>query len=291
LELQPYINKVRAMRRDLAMHAIKQQEEAENGLLIVQVTLSQSEQCHMFVDTAASVVTITPELVEVLALSDKIGDEVEVTLAGGIRIKAPQLALPIMTVYGMTAEYIKALVLKESHVGVDGCIGLSFLNRFDYVIEKERPQRLSLKEIEKLPSNASDGADAPAFDVFICHKSDDFHYAETVYEELTRRGYKPFLSEKSISSEFQKAIYSALDDAKHLIVVGSSRKNVESRWVEAEWHLFLQQLRMGKKKGNIINVMCENMVVDDLPLPLSVYQSISIKDPSWKATLVSFLPK
>ena len=84
---------------------------------------------------------------DVLDLADYVGEEVEVSLAGGIRIKAPQLVLPSMSVQAMETENVKAVVLKESQPGVDGCIGLSFLNRFMYCIENARLKKLLLKPI------------------------------------------------------------------------------------------------------------------------------------------------
>jgi clan AA aspartic protease (TIGR02281 family) len=285
--LQQYIERLRKMRWELGMYAKRQQEQAENGVLIVQAMLCGSEECFMLVDTGASVVSITPECVEVLGLSDQVGDEVEMTLAAGIRIKAPQLLLPSMSIQAQAAEHIKAVVLPESHPGIDGCVGLSFLNRFMFRIEKERPQKLVLQLL--------DTSRAPApFDVFISHKSEDLDYAKSVFDFLTASGYHPFLSEVSLQSrgetDFQKTIDAALESATHLVVVGSSRENIQAPWVEAEWRLFVGLKRAGRKRGNVIGILCGGMTVDDLPVALQYYQAISMGSPHWQTALRNYLP-
>lgn len=144
-QLDMYIDKVRAIRHELGAHAVKKQKDGENGLILVQATLCRSEECFLIVDTGASIVTITPSLVEVLGLSDRLGDEIQVTLAGGIRTKGPELLIPQLSVFGMEAQDVKAVVLNESEVGVDGCLGLSFLNQFSYRIDKEQQPKLILE--------------------------------------------------------------------------------------------------------------------------------------------------
>ena len=242
----------------------------------------------MIIDIGASVVTIVPELVEVLGLTERVGEEVELSLPAGIRVKAPQLLIPSIAVHGMEAQYVKAVVLKESMPGVDGCLGLSFLNRFEYHIEKERDQRLILKPA-KVPG------DSPKFDVFISHKSSDASFARQVYDVLTQSGYKPFLSEVSIeesgTTDYHKAIDAALECATHFIMVCSSRENMESPWVEAEWRLFDGYKRSGKKRGNIVPVLCGDLTSEDLPMALSRYQALSMEDPRWSEKLINYLPR
>ena len=239
----------------------------------------------MLVDTGATTVSVTPVMVEALGLKESLGELVEVTLAGGIRIKAPQLFLPSMTVAGKEAKYVKALMLNPSLPGVDGCVGLSFLNRFDYVIEKALPQKLVLEQTTR--------EEAPGFDVFISHNSEDLSCANKVYDVLEIDGFSPFLSElaleKAGQSSFQKATENALETAHHLVVVASSRQNLESPWVEAEWRLFDHLLKAGKKPGNIVPVLCGDMKVEDLPPSLRAHQATSIAETGWEDRLTSYL--
>jgi predicted aspartyl protease len=287
-ELRELIEKVRRMRSDLGAYAKEKQRMTENGLLLVQATLCGSEPSYMIIDIGASVVTITPELADVLGITKHIGEEIELSLPAGIRVKAPQLVIPCISLYGMETDYVKAVVLKETLVGVDGCLGLSFLNRFDFSIEKGREPQLLLKPSRQIE-------DTHRFDVFISHKSSDLSFARDVFDMLTHAGYKPFLSDMSIekcgTTEYQKAIDSALGFAGHLVVICSSRENLESPWVEAEWRLFDGQKRAGKKRGNIIPVLCGDMTIENLPIALGRFQTISFHDPSWRTKLVNYLPR
>ena len=114
------------------------------------------------------------------------------------------------------------------------------------------------------------------WDVFISKSSKDAAAARTVYDYLTARGLKVFLSEVSIvekgQADFGKAIEHALDECQHLVVVTSSKENLESQWVDAEWRTFLNELRSGRKKGNVLTVIAGDMSVAELPLSLRPYQ-------------------
>jgi clan AA aspartic protease (TIGR02281 family) len=287
-ELKQSLERVRSIRNELSDYARKQEETAEHGVVVAEATLCGSEQCLMVVDTGASVVSINPEMVEILGIASHVGDKVEISLAGGVRIKAPQLVIPSMAVQGMKAEYVKAIVLEESRPGVDGCIGSSFLNRFDYQIQKDAPHKLLLRQRGESKSST-------AFDVFICHKADDLSDAKKVFDLLTAAGNNPFLSEVSLQkggdADFRRVIDKALEDATHLVVVCSSRRNIESPWVEAEWGLFLNLKRSGRRRGNIVNVLGGGMSANDLPIALQNYQAISLGDESWKSTLINYLPR
>lgn len=281
------MGRARRMRRELADHAREIQRDAEHGVLLVSTLLCGAEECLMLVDTGASIVSITPEIVEVLGLGGAMGDKIEISLPGGIRIMAPQLRLPQISVQGMVAEDVAAVVLPGSLAGVDGCLGLSFLNCFRFFIEKERPQSLRLEPSSKEAQRVS-------FDVFISHKSEDLAFAREVYDALVAVGHRPFLSDRCLANvgktEFQKVIDSALEEARHLVVVGSSRGNIESPWVEAEWRMFVGLKRRGRKQGNVISVLCGHATMDDLPLALGYFQSMSIHDANWRAILCNFLP-
>ena len=286
-EVDECIKRLRKIRLELGRYATAQQEKAENGLLLVQATLCGTELCWMIVDTGATLVSITPELVDVLDLHEFVGDQIEIALPAGIRVQASQLVLPAISVDGMKAEYIKAVVLPGSHPGWDGSLGLSFLNRFLFQIKKGRPQTLSLAALAK-PTQGN-------FDVFICHKSADFAFAKQVYDHLTASGYSPFLSEVSLQqqgdAQFSRSIETALEGAKHIVIVGSSPAHIKSPWVEQEWRMFINlQLSRGGR-GNVIPVLCGDMVLKDLPAALSLYQSISLADPNWKTALVNYLPR
>lgn len=288
--MQEHIDSIKKIRDELALLTKNEQDSLENGMLIVEALVGRSnEKCHFIVDLGASVTSLTESMVDVLGFNEHLGEEVELSLPNAIKIKAPQLLIPSITVKGATVEFVKGVVLKESMVGIDGCLGLSFLNHFDCRIEKDS---INNKRVLKLIKTKKD---VLGFDVFICHKSGDIQVAKEIYEMLVERGYNPFLSEENLgsigSTEYQKTIDNALESVTHLIVVCSSRKNLETPWVEAEWRLFDGLKRSGAKRGNVIPVLCKDMTVNNLPIALGRYQAISMNDTKWKDELIKYLPR
>lgn len=121
-----------------------------------------------------------------------------------------------------------------------------------------------------------------AFDVFISAKHEDYNFATEVYEYLVKHEYTVFFSKVSILSagisDYRKCIDEALDNSTHMIVVTSSKENVTSPWVEAEWGLFVNEKRSGRKKGNIISLICKDMTIEKLPPSLRYYKVLKMKD-------------
>jgi len=113
-------------------------------------------------------------------------------------------------------------------------------------------------------------------DVFISAKSSDFKHAKNVYDFLIANGLSVFFSEESLpkigNADYRQQIDKALDATQHMVVVTSSKENVASEWVEAEWGLFINEKRSGIKKGNIVTIIAEKMEIKDLPASLRYYQ-------------------
>ena len=290
--LPGWLADLEALRTEMGKHALRQQGESDQGLLLVEAVIAgkdhRTARAIMIADNSASVASLTPELVQVLAIGDCVGDETDLSLPNGIHVKVPQLVIPGVSVEGGQAQFVKGVVLKASMAGVDGTLGLSFLTRFDFSIQRARPQMLILRPPE-LP------AEGVGFDVFLCHNSEDLPTARRIYEVLTKAGHRPFLSAESLgrlqNADFYSAVNRALEEARHLIVICSSRKHVTSPWVEAEWSLFDGMKRAARKRGNIVPVLCEGMALGDLPLALSRYHAINIEAPNWEVDLLKFLPR
>jgi len=136
-EKKASLKKIAALKEELGSRAAKEHEKRENGLIIVPATLCGRERAYLIVDTGATICTITPDMVVALELSDSLGKEIEVTLAGGVTIKGSSLVIPSISVFGKEAKDIDAIVLKASEVGLDGIMGQSFLDRFHYRIDKK----------------------------------------------------------------------------------------------------------------------------------------------------------
>jgi hypothetical protein len=124
------------------------------------------------------------------------------------------------------------------------------------------------------------GGHAQPFDVFISKKSEDFPLAKEVFEFLCSRELRVFLSEESLpqmgSADYMKAIDSALEQAKHLVVVGSRVENLLAGWVEAEWRVFVNEKRSGRKTGNVVTVVSGGLTPERLPMSLRYYEVVTL---------------
>lgn len=116
------------------------------------------------------------------------------------------------------------------------------------------------------------------FDVFISRKSADIALANELYQYLNTKGITAFESNETLpqlgSSDYRKTIDTTLDECKHMIVVGSSISNISSLWVEAEWGFYIGEKRAGRKNGNILTVITNNIDIKDLPASLRYYEVI-----------------
>ena len=106
----------------------------------------------LLVDTGAMSVTLPMSLVEALGLSDRLGDEISVAVAGGGRVRGRKLTIPQLSVQGHELENVRAIVLDEFDAGVDGLLGLSYLKRFAIRIDSQHPDKLA---IEPRPSEGN----------------------------------------------------------------------------------------------------------------------------------------
>lgn len=145
-------------------------------------------------------------------------------------------------------------------------------------------------------------------DIFISFKSADVELAKTLYAYLRSKGLSVFLSSETLpqlgSSDYRKAIDKALDECRHMIVVSSKIEYLNSSWVEAEWGFYIGEKRAGRKKGNILTVVTDDIEIKDLPASLRYYQVIfytkenfdqiaaytgkDYEDPQYKPKPVSF---
>ena len=130
--------------------------------------------------------------------------------------------------------------------------------------------------------------DSMIFDAFISHKSEDIALAEPVYRFLKKKGKEVFLDRFSLpdlgQSEYRNAILQALDNSTHLILVCSDLAHIRSGWVAEEYNLFLDEIREGRKHGNLILLVPEALrlqIVKDgkksLPIQLRSHEIISLE--------------
>lgn len=126
------------------------------------------------------------------------------------------------------------------------------------------------------------------YDVFISCKSEDYYLGREVYDFLANyRGFNLsiFLADRELRklgiADYGRAIDDALDSSSHLIVVSSDvnyLKAETSPYVYYEWHTFAEEIRSGRKKGNMMTILTSNIVMHELPLALRNCQSFPIAD-------------
>lgn len=98
------------------------------------------------------------------------------------------------------------------------------------------------------------------YDVFICYKETDDNGTRTqdsviandIYYELTQAGFKVFYSaitlEDKLGSEYEPFIFSALNSAKVMLVLGTKPEYFNAVWVKNEWSRFLKIMKKDRSK-------------------------------------------
>ncbi len=126
------------------------------------------------------------------------------------------------------------------------------------------------------------------YDVFISFKNTDSagnitydsQMAAELYEELSKCGCRVFYSEKSLSSkgvsEYKFEIDRALDNARILVVVGTSKENLSSSWVRYEWDSFYSDILNGNTTKRLFSYI-DKMGTLELPRTLRQLQCFEKK--------------
>jgi O-acetyl-ADP-ribose deacetylase (regulator of RNase III) len=136
--------------------------------------------------------------------------------------------------------------------------------------------------VEKLTVLRERAAQIPARQdqslVFISAKSEDYEYAEELFEYLVAVGVPTFFSKESLpklgDADYRREIDRALEAAEHMVVVTTCRRHLESPWVEAEWGFFINEKRSGRKNGNLVTLTVGTLQPQELPPSLRYYEAI-----------------
>ncbi len=107
--------------------------------------------------------------------------------------------------------------------------------------------------------------------------SRDSDIADELYDRLNADGWRVFFSPRSLEemgiADYKAEIDRALEDVAVLIVVGTSRANLESRWVKYEWDSFLTDYLSDVKPIGCIFSVLDGVDLKDLPRPLRQWQA------------------
>lgn len=128
------------------------------------------------------------------------------------------------------------------------------------------------------------------YDVFISCKSEDYGYAEEVYNFLNSNGIHTFLASKELrkmgDAEYRNAIMQALESAYHLIIFASNTEYIESKWVFYEWDTFVNAKLNGRKDGQIMTIL-KGVSIKELRLDLLKYESFTFEN--YKGRLLDYV--
>jgi hypothetical protein len=128
------------------------------------------------------------------------------------------------------------------------------------------------------------------YDVFISCKSEDYPYAEEIYNFLKEHGITVFLSNRELrklgESEYRTAITQAMESAYHLIVFASKAEYIKSTWVYYEWDMFVNAKLKGFKQGQILTIL-KDVNVNDIAMDLWKYESLTFEN--YKERLLNYV--
>ena len=139
------------------------------------------------------------------------------------------------------------------------------------------------------------------FDVFICYKETDDQgrrthdsvYANELYHELTREGFKVFFAritlEDKLGVAYEPYIFAALNSAKVMVVLGTDPKHFNAVWVKNEWSRYLALIKSGEKK--MLIPAYKDMEPYDLPQEFSHLQAQDMNKLGFMPDLVRGIKK
>lgn len=124
------------------------------------------------------------------------------------------------------------------------------------------------------------------YQVFISFKNTDNNeftqdkkICEELYRYLSEKGIRAFYSNVSLldfgESAYKEAIDDALDEVAIMVVVGSKKEYLSSKWCKYEWHTYQQNILSNIVQGSIVTYLGE-MELSDVPTAIRHYQSFKI---------------
>lgn len=132
--------------------------------------------------------------------------------------------------------------------------------------------------------------DFDPFDIFISYKNTDedgnvtkdAQYVTDLYHELTKMGYKVFLSRITLGNiageKYEPFIYSAISTSKIMITFSSEKGFLEATWVKNEWSRYLELIKNGQKqKGSLLPIYF-GMDPYELPIEFEGIQGFNFAD-------------
>lgn len=163
--------------------------------------------------------------------------------------------------------------------------------------DRRRLYILQMTELEELRKSvlAVSQTERP-YDIFICYKetdrdgrrTEDSVLAAGLYRSLTADGYRVFFArvalEDKVGREYEPYIFSAINSAKVMFVVGTTPDNFSAPWVKNEWSRYLT--RISESGEGTLAVLYRDMRREDLPREFAHLQSFDMSAPDFTEELL-----
>ncbi|MBQ7340070.1 MAG: methyltransferase domain-containing protein [Clostridia bacterium] len=128
------------------------------------------------------------------------------------------------------------------------------------------------------------------YQVFISFKNtenneftQDRQVSEELYNYLESRGIKTFYSNVTLldygEAQYKEVIDDVLDEVKVMVVVGSKKEYITSKWCKYEWHTYQQNILSNIVEGSIVTYLGD-MEISEVPTGLRHYQSFKLNQSS-----------
>ena len=131
------------------------------------------------------------------------------------------------------------------------------------------------------------------YDVFLSYKSEDEILAKKVYDYLTQSGKEVFFAKETLpqlgESEYEEMIFEAIDRSRHMILIVSNPDYLKTSWVKDEWSTFNNEIREGRKNGNLILLLTDDVAGDKGRLPGQLRQKEIVKMSEFRSRLLAYL--
>ena len=130
------------------------------------------------------------------------------------------------------------------------------------------------------------------FDVFISCKSQDYGLAHELYDFLLNKGFKPFLADSSIKEvgidQYTALIGEVINVCQNMVVFATDIRYLETPYVSAEWHTFINDINTGHKpNAKIVSILSTGINPHNLPSWLRDKQCFTTEN--YKEDLIPFL--
>lgn len=182
------------------------------------------------------------------------------------------------------------------HVGLKGDIADKCISRIAELSSIEGSSGLSESSIASEALKIYLGQALPKsgeYDVFLSYKSEDEILTKKIYDYLTQSGKEVFFAKETLSqlgeSEYEEMIFEAIDRSRHMILIGSNPDYLKTSWVKDEWSTFNNEIREGRKNGNLILLLADDIAGDKGRLPGQLRQKEIVKMSEFRSRLLAYL--